>query len=126
VARRAAGRLYNLSICSQLGSCITHRRGRLSVENCSLNCEAEGLDHLISPIATWATSPPAQHQQQQRRRWPARSRQCRGDAQEAGVTLDTPPSGGSELHGAGVGPGLLSVVESKIKVSQGRATMLSA
>ncbi|GAB4819561.1 hypothetical protein N2152v2_006607 [Parachlorella kessleri] len=57
--RRASARLANLTVLSRLGSCVTHRRGRLAIEGCWLRCESEGLDHLVSPIATLATSGPA-------------------------------------------------------------------
>lgn len=105
--RRASGRLFNLSFRSHLGACVTHRRGKLSIEHCWLRCEAEGLGHLVAPIATLAASAQAQQAKQP-------------PAQAGALAVGARGGGGSAATGLqgddGVGPGLLSVVESKIQV----------
>lgn len=103
VLRRASGKLFNLSIRSQLGSCITHHCGKLSVEQVAMECDTEGLDHLVSPMATLAVSPgatPCSGHLALPHAHPARKR--KSEMEEGGRML--------------AGPGVLSVVESKIKV----------
>lgn len=99
---RASGKLFNLSIRSQLGSCITHHCGKLSVEQVAMECDTEGLDHLVSPMATLAVSPgatPCSGHLALPHAHPARKR--KSEMEEGGRML--------------AGPGVLSVVESKIK-----------
>ncbi|GBG80258.1 hypothetical protein CBR_g30624 [Chara braunii] len=48
----ANAHLVNLSIKSELGSCILHKKGRLIIEACALECIEHPLEHLSCPIVT--------------------------------------------------------------------------
>lgn len=49
---RASAKLSNLSVHSDMGPCIIHRRGRLTVQNSVLCSHASlALDHLVRPPA---------------------------------------------------------------------------
>lgn len=50
----ANARVANLTVIAQLGSCLLHRRGRLVVENCVLECAEHPLEHLVCPIVSTA------------------------------------------------------------------------
>lgn len=47
---KASGHVSNISIYGDIGGCIAHTSGRLTVEDCILHCNARGLYHLASPI----------------------------------------------------------------------------
>jgi hypothetical protein len=47
---QASGHVSNISIFGDIGGCIAHTSGRLTVEDCTLHCNARGLYHLASPI----------------------------------------------------------------------------
>ncbi|KAK9818818.1 hypothetical protein WJX74_005476 [Apatococcus lobatus] len=51
---RASGKVVNLMIQVEMGSCILHQKGRLAVEGCILTCKAGGLAHLFHPLVTTA------------------------------------------------------------------------
>lgn len=54
---RASSRLANLQISNNgAGGCIVHARGALAIDGCDLQCNSEGLSHLVSPLVTWAGS----------------------------------------------------------------------
>lgn len=44
----------NLTIQAELGSCLLHRKGRLTVEGCFLKCAEHPLEHLCCPIVSTA------------------------------------------------------------------------
>lgn len=46
--------MANLTIKAELGSCLLHRKGRLTVDNCFLECADHPLDHLSCPIISTA------------------------------------------------------------------------
>lgn len=54
----ANGKLANLKITAELGSCLLHRKGRLTVDNCALQCVEHPLDHLSYPIMSTADDQP--------------------------------------------------------------------
>jgi len=54
----ANGKLANLKIIAELGSCLLHRRGRLTVDSCALECVEHPLDHLSYPIRSTADDQP--------------------------------------------------------------------
>lgn len=54
----ANGRLANLKITAELGSCLLHRKGRLTVDSCALECIDHPLDHLSYPIMSTADDQP--------------------------------------------------------------------
>jgi len=54
----ANGRLANLKITAELGSCLLHRKGRLTVDSCALECLDHPLDHLSYPIVSTADDQP--------------------------------------------------------------------
>lgn len=54
----ANGRLANLKITAELGSCLLHRKGRLTVDSCALECVDHPLDHLSYPIMSTADDQP--------------------------------------------------------------------
>ncbi|CAM6029465.1 unnamed protein product [Sphagnum balticum] len=54
----ASGRVANLTIKAELGSCLLHRKGRLTVDNCFLECADHPLDHLSCPIISTADDSP--------------------------------------------------------------------
>ena len=86
---RSSGKVANLTIKATLSNCILHWRGKVTVEGCKLQCYAGGLEHLFTPLVTLAT---------------------------AGLRLQreqlTRPMG----TGREAGMGVLSVVETKIRV----------
>ena len=53
---RASGRLANLTLRATAGACVAHTRGRLTVQGCTLECDACGLPHLAAPLLTRAVS----------------------------------------------------------------------
>ncbi|KAJ7287963.1 hypothetical protein O6H91_01G066200 [Diphasiastrum complanatum] len=58
----ASARVANLTIKAELGSCILHRKGCLTVESCALKCGEHPLDHLSFPIVSTADAlPPHAH-----------------------------------------------------------------
>jgi hypothetical protein len=50
----STGKVANLTIKAELGSCLLHRNGRLTVESCVLQCEEHPLEHLCCPIVCTA------------------------------------------------------------------------
>lgn len=50
----STGKVANLTIKAELGSCLLHRNGRLTVESCVLQCEEHPLEHLCCPIVSTA------------------------------------------------------------------------
>ncbi len=46
--------MANLTIKAELGSCLLHRKGHLTVDNCFLECADHPLDHLSCPIISTA------------------------------------------------------------------------
>ncbi|PSC68547.1 F-box SKIP5 [Micractinium conductrix] len=57
---RASGRLANLTLRATAGACVAHTRGRLTVQSCTLECDARGLPHLAAPLIARAVSCPPQ------------------------------------------------------------------
>ncbi|KAI4384630.1 hypothetical protein MLD38_002753 [Melastoma candidum] len=47
-------KLANLTIRAELGSCLLHRSGRLTIDGCVLQCESNPLDYLSYPIVSTA------------------------------------------------------------------------
>jgi hypothetical protein len=43
-------KLANLTVKAELGCCLLHRSGRLTIDSCILQCEASPLDYLSCPI----------------------------------------------------------------------------
>ncbi|KAG6521442.1 F-box protein SKIP5-like [Zingiber officinale] len=52
-------KITNLTIRTELGYCLLHRSGRLTIEGCILQCEENPLDYLSFPIISTATVPNA-------------------------------------------------------------------
>ncbi|KAL0456030.1 UNVERIFIED_CONTAM: F-box protein SKIP5 [Sesamum latifolium] len=50
-------KLANLTVRAELGCCLLHRSGRLTIDGCILQCESNPLDHLSHAIVTTATAP---------------------------------------------------------------------
>ncbi|KAL8172332.1 hypothetical protein V2J09_024136 [Rumex salicifolius] len=50
-------KISNLTVRAELGCCLLHRKGRLIIDNCLLQCESNPLDYLSCPIVTTAISP---------------------------------------------------------------------
>ncbi|KAL2461145.1 F-box protein SKIP5 [Abeliophyllum distichum] len=50
-------KLANLTVRAELGCCLLHRSGRLTIDGCILQCESNPLDHLSHAIITTASSP---------------------------------------------------------------------
>lgn len=50
-------KLTNLTVRAELGCCLLHRSGRLTIDGCILQCESNPLDHLSHAIVTTATTP---------------------------------------------------------------------
>ncbi|XP_051124123.1 F-box protein SKIP5 isoform X2 [Andrographis paniculata] len=50
-------KLANLTVRAELGCCLLHRSGRLTIDGCILQCESNPLDHLSHAIVTTATTP---------------------------------------------------------------------
>ncbi|KAL8542161.1 hypothetical protein ACS0TY_003137 [Phlomoides rotata] len=51
-------KLANLTVRAELGCCLLHRSGRLTIDGCILQCESNPLDHLSHAIVTTATGIP--------------------------------------------------------------------
>ncbi|XP_061344679.1 F-box protein SKIP5 [Gastrolobium bilobum] len=49
-------KLANLTVKAELGCCLLHRKGRLTVDGCILQCESNPLDYLSCPIVSTASS----------------------------------------------------------------------
>ncbi|PQQ14957.1 F-box protein SKIP5 [Prunus yedoensis var. nudiflora] len=49
-------KLANLTVKAELGCCLLHRNGRLTIEGCVLQCESNPLDHLSCPIVSTASA----------------------------------------------------------------------
>ncbi|XP_072997564.1 F-box protein SKIP5 isoform X3 [Typha latifolia] len=47
-------KIANLTIRAELGCCLLHRSGRLTIEGCVLQCEENPLDYLSFPIVSTA------------------------------------------------------------------------
>ncbi|KAL1212524.1 F-box protein SKIP5 [Cardamine amara subsp. amara] len=43
-------KLANLTVKAELGCCLLHRSGRVTIDGCVLQCETNPLDHLSCPI----------------------------------------------------------------------------
>ncbi|XP_014501901.1 F-box protein SKIP5 isoform X3 [Vigna radiata var. radiata] len=43
-------KLANLTVRAELGCCLLHRKGRLTIDGCILQCESNPLDYLSCPI----------------------------------------------------------------------------
>ncbi|KAI3448805.1 hypothetical protein Pfo_005470 [Paulownia fortunei] len=50
-------KLANLTVRAELGCCLLHRSGKLTIDGCILQCESNPLDHLSHAIVTTATTP---------------------------------------------------------------------
>ena len=85
---RSTGKVANLTITATLSNCILHRQGKVTVEGCKLQCYAGGLEHLFTPLVTLAAAGLSKHKQAM-----------------------------PVLTGREAGMGVLSVVETKIRVS---------
>ncbi|KAG2671823.1 hypothetical protein I3760_13G011900 [Carya illinoinensis] len=48
-------KLANLTVKAELGCCLLHRRGRLTIDGCVLQCESNPLDYLSCPIVSTAS-----------------------------------------------------------------------
>ncbi|KAF3448780.1 hypothetical protein FNV43_RR09493 [Rhamnella rubrinervis] len=49
-------KLSNLTVKAELGCCLLHRSGRLTIDGCVLQCESNPLDHLSCPIVSTASA----------------------------------------------------------------------
>ncbi|XP_050385236.1 F-box protein SKIP5 [Argentina anserina] len=49
-------KLANLTVKAELGCCLLHRSGRLTIDRCLLQCESNPLDFLSVPIVSTATA----------------------------------------------------------------------
>uniref|UniRef100_A0A2P2K5F7 F-box protein SKIP5 n=1 Tax=Rhizophora mucronata TaxID=61149 RepID=A0A2P2K5F7_RHIMU len=47
-------KLANLTVKAELGCCLLHRSGRLTIDGCILQCESNPLDYLSCPIVSTA------------------------------------------------------------------------
>ncbi|XP_050234478.1 F-box protein SKIP5 [Mercurialis annua] len=47
-------KLTNLTVKAELGCCLLHRSGKLTVDSCILQCESDPLDYLSCPIVSRA------------------------------------------------------------------------
>ena len=50
-------KVANLTVKSELGCCLLHRSGRLTIDGCVLQCESNPLDHLSHAIVSTASGP---------------------------------------------------------------------
>ncbi|KAL5719987.1 F-box protein skip5 [Ranunculus cassubicifolius] len=50
-------KVANLTVKAELGCCLLHRSGRLTIEGCILQCEENPLDYLSCPIVSTSNSP---------------------------------------------------------------------
>lgn len=49
-------KLANLTVRTELGYCLLHRSGKLTIDGCILQCESNPLDHLSYAIVSTASS----------------------------------------------------------------------
>lgn len=49
-------KLKNLTVRAELGCCLLHRSGRLTIDGCILQCESNPLDHLSYAIVSTANA----------------------------------------------------------------------
>ncbi|KAL5570487.1 hypothetical protein UlMin_027062 [Ulmus minor] len=49
-------KLANLTVKAELGCCLLHRSGRLTIDGCVLQCESNPLDFLSCPIVSTASA----------------------------------------------------------------------
>ena len=49
-------KLANLIVKAKLGCCLLHRKGRLTIDGCVLQCESNPLDYLSCPIVSIASA----------------------------------------------------------------------
>ncbi|KAF8396237.1 hypothetical protein HHK36_017852 [Tetracentron sinense] len=63
-------KVANLTVKAELGCCLLHRRGRLTIEGCLLQCDENPLDYLSCPIVSTASSSDV---------LPTSGEKCRGD-----------------------------------------------
>ncbi|KAL6129389.1 hypothetical protein ACLB2K_072740 [Fragaria x ananassa] len=49
-------KLANLTVKAELGCCLLHRSGRLTIDGCVLQCESNPLDFLSVPIVSTASA----------------------------------------------------------------------
>lgn len=54
----ASGRVANLTVMAELGSCLLHRKGSLTIESCALRCGEHPLEHLSCAIVSTADAVP--------------------------------------------------------------------
>ncbi|CAN1128184.1 F-box protein SKIP5 [Linum perenne] len=47
-------KLMNLTVKTELGCCLLHKSGRLTIDGCVLQCESNPLDYLSCPIISTA------------------------------------------------------------------------
>ncbi|KAI4333013.1 hypothetical protein L6164_017870 [Bauhinia variegata] len=47
-------KLANLTVKAELGCCLLHRKGRLTIDGCVLQCESNPLEYLSCPIVSTA------------------------------------------------------------------------
>ncbi|EEF49579.1 F-box protein SKIP5 [Ricinus communis] len=47
-------KLANLTVKAELGCCLLHRSGKLTIDSCVLQCESDPLDYLSCPIVSTA------------------------------------------------------------------------
>lgn len=52
----STSKLSNLTVKAELGCCLLHRKGRLIIDGCVLQCESNPLDYLSCPIVCTASS----------------------------------------------------------------------
>ncbi|XP_078442065.1 SKP1/ASK-interacting protein 5 [Wolffia australiana] len=52
-------KVVNLTVRAELGCCFLHRSGRLTIEDCVLQCEENALDFLSFPIVSTAQTSPS-------------------------------------------------------------------
>ncbi|KAK9842635.1 hypothetical protein WJX84_009641 [Apatococcus fuscideae] len=114
---RASGKVVNLTIQVEMGSCILHQKGRLTVESCILTCKAGGLAHLFHPLVTTAvgSGPTLGSSPLSRTGMPEHS------VQTGSIALPRCLEGGQAVASRGVGR--LSVVETKIRGAQGASAV---
>ena len=51
-------KVANLTVKAELGCCLLHRSGRLTIDGCILQCESNPLDYLSCPIVSTAAAGP--------------------------------------------------------------------
>lgn len=54
-------KLANLTVKAELGCCLLHRSGRLTIDDCVLQCESNPLDFLSCPIVSTASGHKHRH-----------------------------------------------------------------